>query len=222
MMSDTVWISIALGHSGHIRPFENSLTELDQRRDAIVWGDQNINGEPLKAECFPAEVWVTEEQEKGIIVFALTYSTQPPSGSSPRPLPMCCGSSTSAAVRFIRSRCSKRIARRRSAASGFASISANKKQALLLSESARMNDTYVRNGEKAWAPRAVLNDGDIALSQAANEGPDIWIDPLVAYAFFVSDGLGKALKKAKAVKGFMLHKCRVSRGSAVNRSSGEA
>jgi hypothetical protein len=72
-----------------------------------------------------------------------------------------------------------------------------------------MRETYVRNGEKAWQLRAVLKDGDIAMSQAANDGPDIWIDPLVAYAFFLSDGLGKALKKAKATKGFLLHKCRI-------------
>jgi hypothetical protein len=85
----------------------------------------------------------------------------------------------------------------------------NRKEAFLLSESVPMRQTYVRNGEKAWGLKSVLKDGDIALSQAANEGPDIWLEPLVADAFFMSDGLGRALKKAKADKGFFLHKCRV-------------
>jgi hypothetical protein len=85
----------------------------------------------------------------------------------------------------------------------------NRKESFLLSESVPMRETYVRNGEKAWRLKSVLKDGDIALSQAANSGPDIWIDPLVASAFFMSDGLGRALKKAKADKGFFLHQCRV-------------
>jgi hypothetical protein len=85
----------------------------------------------------------------------------------------------------------------------------NRKEAFLLSESVPMRETYVRNGEKAWRLRAVLKDGDLAVSQAANSGPDIWLDPIVADAFFLSDNLGKAMKKAKADKGFFLHKCRV-------------
>jgi hypothetical protein len=85
----------------------------------------------------------------------------------------------------------------------------NRKEAFLLSESVPMRETFVRNGEKAWRLKSVLKDGDIAVNQAANSGPDIWIDPLVAKAFFLSDALGTALKKAKADKGFFLHKCRV-------------
>jgi hypothetical protein len=85
----------------------------------------------------------------------------------------------------------------------------NKKSALQVSDSVPMRQTYVRNGEKAWTLKAVLKDGDIAVSKVATAGADIWIDPDMAHSFFLSNALGAALKKAKADKGFFLHKCRV-------------
>src|SRR6185295_16030967 len=57
MMSDTVWISLALGSSTNLRPLRHPFSETDQRQDGIGWGDQNIAGEPLKAECFPSEIY---------------------------------------------------------------------------------------------------------------------------------------------------------------------
>jgi hypothetical protein len=85
----------------------------------------------------------------------------------------------------------------------------NRKAALAVPASASMRERYIRNGEKGWFPKAVIKDGDIAVSRTACVGPDIWIDPQVGDAFFVSDALATALKKAKADKGFFLHKCRV-------------
>ncbi|KKC24045.1 hypothetical protein WP12_21535 [Sphingomonas sp. SRS2] len=60
-----------------------------------------------------------------------------------------------------------------------------------------------------WVGRAAMTDYDTALSPIALTGPDIWIDPIVRDAIFFSDGLGRALKKAKADKGFFLNRCRV-------------
>jgi hypothetical protein len=54
--------------------------------------------------------------------------------------------------------------------------------------------------KRAWSLRAVLKDGHIVVSQAANDGPHIWIDSVVASAFFMSDRLDRALKKAKAAR----------------------
>ena len=64
-------------------------------------------------------------------------------------------------------------------------------------------------GEKGWIAKAALMDGDFAVSEAALAGPDIWIDVNVGGSFFLSEALGKALKKAKVDKGFMLRTCRV-------------
>lgn len=56
-MSDTVWISIAPGSGTNLRPLKHSFSETEQRQVAIAWGDQNVAGEPLKAECFPSEIY---------------------------------------------------------------------------------------------------------------------------------------------------------------------
>jgi hypothetical protein len=85
----------------------------------------------------------------------------------------------------------------------------NRKAAIAVPESTSLRDRYIRPKEKGWFPKATIKDGDIAVSKTACSGPDIWIDPQVGDAFFLSDGLGNALKKAKADKGFFLHKCRV-------------
>src|SRR4051812_5715855 len=51
--------------------------------------------------------------------------------------------------------------------------------------------------------KATIEDGDIAVSKAACSGPDIWVDPQIGDAFFLSDALGTTPKKAKADKGFL-------------------
>jgi hypothetical protein len=85
----------------------------------------------------------------------------------------------------------------------------NRKSAFTPEHSFRFRHDYIRNGQKGWFPRLPYRDNDFALLSTALDGPDIWIDPDVGDAFFVSDALAKALKKAKADKGFFLSKCRV-------------
>jgi hypothetical protein len=53
------------------------------------------------------------------------------------------------------------------------------------------------------------SDGDITVSSNALGGPDMWVDPTLVRAFFLSGALGSALQKAKCAKGFGLQKCPV-------------
>lgn len=85
----------------------------------------------------------------------------------------------------------------------------NKKQAFVLEKSTSVRDYYIRPREKGWVPKATVKDGDIVVSNEAYGGPDIWIDRQVGSAFFLSEALGAALKKAKADKGFFLFRRRV-------------
>lgn len=82
----------------------------------------------------------------------------------------------------------------------------NRKQGLLPEHSLGLRKAA---GSPQWRMPFVTKDGDIALSSGVLTGPDIWIDPLARSSIFFSDGLGKALKKAKASKGFSLKKCRI-------------
>lgn len=60
-----------------------------------------------------------------------------------------------------------------------------------------------------WFPPFAMKDGDIAVSASASTGPDIWIDPALKMAFFVSDPLASALKAAGAATPFGFRKCRL-------------
>lgn len=57
-----------------------------------------------------------------------------------------------------------------------------------------------------WKPQ----DNDIAVSQAALSGADVWLDPMLFKSLFLSSSLGDALDQAGMRKSFRLYKCRVS------------
>ncbi len=52
-------------------------------------------------------------------------------------------------------------------------------------------------------------DDDIAVSPAALEGPDIWMDKTLFKSIFVSGPLGEALTAAGLAKAFRLYRCRL-------------
>lgn len=53
-------------------------------------------------------------------------------------------------------------------------------------------------------PSRTASDDSIAVSRAALEGPDVWVDPMVRDTLFISDPLRSALKKARLDKSFKL------------------
>lgn len=55
-----------------------------------------------------------------------------------------------------------------------------------------------------------LQDGDIAVSQAALAGPDVWLDKMLFKSVFLSGPLGDTLERANLGKGFRLFKCRMA------------
>jgi hypothetical protein len=60
-----------------------------------------------------------------------------------------------------------------------------------------------------WKLPLAPKDGDIAVDQAALSGPDLWIDPRVRKAIFLSNRLVDALKAAKLARNFGLFRCRI-------------
>ncbi|MGF1551398.1 MAG: hypothetical protein ACFBWO_02705 [Paracoccaceae bacterium] len=58
-------------------------------------------------------------------------------------------------------------------------------------------------GEMPWVPA----DGDIAVSRAALEGPDVWIEEGLRNAFFLSARAGEALGDVDLAGAFMLVRC---------------
>ncbi|WP_375415421.1 imm11 family protein [uncultured Bradyrhizobium sp.] len=208
-MSDTVWISIAPGSGTNLLPLTHSfLVSEELTKHAIECRHRNDAGVSLDRSCFPEEIFGAphaEERDYRLpdIFFAGTvWAVSKAAADVLRQFDL--GGGGLYPVKVL-----KKDRQTPVGGEWFCLNFGNRKEAFLLSESVPMRETYVRNGEKAWRLKSVLNDGDIAVSQAANDGADIWLEPLFTDAFFMSDGLGTALKKAKADKGFFLHKCRV-------------
>ncbi|MFL9498842.1 imm11 family protein [Rhodopseudomonas palustris] len=207
-MSDTVWISIAPGSGTNLRPLRHSFSETEQRQVAIAWGDQNVAGEPLKAECFPSEIYGAPDARESAyrlpdIFFAGSYwAVSKAAADVLRQFDL--GGGGLFPVKVL-----KKDRQTPVGGEWFCINFGNKKAALALDDSTSLRDRYIRPRERGWFPKTTTKDGDIAVSKNACSGPDIWIDPQVGDAFFLSDELGKALTKAKADKGFFLRKCRV-------------
>ena len=78
-----------------------------------------------------------------------------------------------------------------------------------------------RNGFVAdrWEFPGVIKDGRIALSPAALEGPDLWVDSNSPWGeLFFSARLAKALKAAKLDRAFSLFSCRVVNEDGTERA----
>jgi hypothetical protein len=60
-----------------------------------------------------------------------------------------------------------------------------------------------------WLTKSWVRDGDAALSPDALEGADLWRDPAVKSAIFISDHLLQAFRKAKIRVNLEPKKCRL-------------
>ena len=60
-----------------------------------------------------------------------------------------------------------------------------------------------------WSLPSMLADDDIAVTDAALAGPDVWVDPTLFQSLFVSGALGDALEAAGLHEAFRLRRCRV-------------
>lgn len=73
-------------------------------------------------------------------------------------------------------------------------------------------DVRKRDRLPDWGMPWVMSDDLIAVSKSAFLGADLWTDPLLTSAFFVSDRLAKALKKEKLTRAFRLYRCKMVEG----------
>jgi hypothetical protein len=93
----------------------------------------------------------------------------------------------------------------------FCWVFGNQKTAFLPQESpdkqpfgVKVDGEYVR-----WNMPVLLRDDQLAVSGAALDGPDVWVDPLLFRSVFLSSALGDALNAAGLGKAFRLFRSRV-------------
>lgn len=79
-----------------------------------------------------------------------------------------------------------------------------------LSNNVAKSVVQVATGRQLWGINSWHEDGDVALSPAALEGPDLWFEEVVSYGeIFMSDSLAQALIEIGMKDLFALKGCRI-------------
>ncbi|WP_066269089.1 hypothetical protein [Blastomonas sp. CCH3-A3] len=72
----------------------------------------------------------------------------------------------------------------------------------------------VKTGQELWKVNGWSKEGDVVVSPAVLEGPDLWFDPAIYNKVFMSDLLVKALSEIGLKDVFHLEECRIIAGDA--------
>lgn len=202
-MSETVWASAAMIDQALIMPLRN---EIDENGADIDDGRRNRAGEALAADNFPRRIWATEDFDESLVLphifFAYTcWVVSAAAADILRQFEM--GEGALYPVELFK--------KDRATPMGegwFCLNFGNVKHAF---KGGADSPKARRSGPSGtrWRLPYVLKDGDLAVTRAALDGPDIWIDPAISPAFFVSDRLAQALRAAGVHKPFGLKRCRI-------------
>ena len=204
-MSETVWISKAPLDSRLILPLTSDLKE---PKGLIHYWKSNYAGEPRNASC-PTEIWVKDDTAGEInklpdlSVIRTSWIVSQRLADVFRRFDL--GAGGIEPVHAFK-------ADHRTPLGGeyFCLRFDNVKRAFLPDESAKVSD-FVKG---VWTTAGDFSDGNIVCSRDALSGPDIWIDPRLYGALFLSDGLVSALTAARLEKAFAglggLRNCRIA------------
>src|SRR3954454_1082699 len=165
MMSDTVWISIAMGHGTNLGRLRHSFSETDQRQDSIAWGQQNVAGEPLKAECFPSEIYGAPDAKDSdyrlpsIFYAGSFWAVSKAAADVLRQFDLGAGGLYPVKV-------FKKDRQTPLGDEWFCINFGNRKETVIVPESSTsLNDQYIRPGVKGWIPKFAIEDGGMAISK---------------------------------------------------------
>ena len=200
------WVSLAMRNAGLNMSLGPDLEVWDEDR-IIEAKRRNERGEPLSAEWFPTELYAWEDapwfrpERLGDIFFADAYWVVSEKAASVlRQFDLGRGALYPVTI-YQKDR--KTPVDHQYYCINFGNV----KDTLLPEHSPGIKPT--RSVKGLYSLRPTVKNGDIAVSSAAVDRPDIWIEPRLRLAFFVSNALGRALKAAKASKNFGLRKCRL-------------
>ena len=206
-MSDVVWISTAPRDASNMRPLRNDVVDRGPETFEPIL-DRVRTGEPLLDGDFPERIYGAPDARESAYNLPDLFKANGfwVVSSAARDVldALDLGQGKMRPVEVLKNDKQTPVG-----GAWFCISFGNRKQALLPAESRRMRLGYIKDGRKGWFPAGGIQDDDVAVSPRALAGPDIWIDPDVGDCIFLSDRAAKALKKAKAAKGFLLSRCRV-------------
>lgn len=206
-----VWVSRAFGSTLNRRSLTNAIIRADIKQ-LIALQQRNEAGEPLGPECFADEIWpadaAPEREYKNLTDLFFCGGCWIVSNKAAEVMRRFdLGQGALYPVRLVMKDRTTPIGD----SPWFCLNFGNRKSAFLAEESAGVD----RSTGRGWLPPIVMEDNGLTVSQAAAIGPDLWVDPELRECFFMSEALGRALRKAKAAKGFQLVRCRVNSGATI-------
>lgn len=190
-------------HATNQRPFRNDVAEADHDR-LIQIKQANERGELLAPSDFPKEIFgaphALERHYQVPDLFAAYgyWVVSKPAADVLRQFDL--GQAQLRPVPVLKSD------RRTPIGGNWYCLNFGNSKRIIIPEQSEKIDPGPQN---RYTVRATLGDDQLAVSTEALQPPDIWVDPQLWNAFFVSDALAKALRKAKVSKSFFLTKCRV-------------
>jgi hypothetical protein len=203
MANDGAWVSRAFMDTTLVRflTVEGILNDIHWAADTMR---RNERGEPMPAQRFPKELYgkYTGKKVKKLPDLCNALGTWLVSAALARVL-----------RRFDLGRTlfhptkAFQIDRKTPVEGEYFCINFGERKASFLPEQSHARKPW--EDQDLWALQLAPKDDDIALGDAALEGPDLWIEEHFVDAFFLSDRLARALREAKLARHFGLRRCRV-------------
>jgi len=198
-----VWVSRAMVHPSNQRPFRNDIAERDHDR-LLEIGRANGRGERLGPEDFPKLIFAAphaRERDYRVPDLFFAYGFWIVS----EPVTNVLGQFDLGQAQLVPVPVLMKD-RQTPIGGEWSCISFGNARHLVVPEKSEK----IRMGpQNRYNLPATTADDQVAVSAEALQPPDIWVDPQLWDNFFVSEALGKALRKNKLDKGFFLTKCRV-------------
>lgn len=205
-MSEGAWVSYAMAESDLILMMTHNLWPSDKDK-AIESENKLKKGQPLSAEECPIRIWADPDTDRvghlpDLFNVEGHYFISEKAANIIEKFDLGAGSLFPVSQGAFESDNKTPIPGR-----FFCWVFGNVKQAFLADETERKRPFGV-SGTR-WSLPVLPQDGDIAVSKAALEGADVWLDPILFKSIFVSGALGDALDEAGLAEAFRLKKCRI-------------
>lgn len=208
MSEDYVWVSAIIASGTLQRGWKVDLVEEGKALDGVLLFD-NSNGLPIAKEERPQKIWATDYDppiQKLPPVFDIGYVIIVSEPVKPffdgfdlgqgDLLPMDDGIFQSDQTTKYNG-------------NYFSWVIGNKKRAVLLDETKGKMKLNPRSEVWHLHSTSSLADDHVAVSRAALDGADQWVDPLLQSSLFLSRRLGDAIVNAGLKEAFLLYRCRV-------------
>ncbi|GAA6158700.1 hypothetical protein NBRC116589_08740 [Ruegeria sp. HU-ET01832] len=197
-----IWISDAMVSVSNIKGFDADVV-LNNRKYAIEAMERNRLGEVQPEDCFPKEMYAKykdkkEKKQPDLFMAGGLWTVSAKCAAVMRQFDL--GEGNLYAVKLFQHDRTTPVE-----GEHFCLNFGAQKTAVLTDQSHRIDKPYPNYD--IWQPPGAMQDNDIAVSASALAGPDLWMDPQMRDAFFVSDALNQALRAEKVSRAFKLRKC---------------